>query len=261
MTDARTKRETELKRMQRFKNLSYDSFRQLAVDPSLSPSERIGFPDEYRVGHEEAILQDILRKLPMLSADDKRVLDIGPGCAPLARMLIELCGKRRHSVTLIDSPEMLAQLPDEPFVQKVPAYFPRDCRDLVQQLSAKVDVVLTYSVFHYVFDEHPWHDFVDSCLQMLAPGGEMLIGDIPNTSKRKRFFASEAGVRFHKQFTQTDSAPDVHFNSPEPRQIDDAVVMGVLLRCRLAGYDAYILPQNDGLPMANRREDILIRRP
>jgi cyclopropane fatty-acyl-phospholipid synthase-like methyltransferase len=261
MTEANTKRDHELERMQRFQKLSYESFRQLAVDKTLSPNERIGFPDEYRVGYEKAILKDILQKLPLLNADHKSVIDIGPGCAPLAQRIVQHCGQQNHSLTLVDSPEMLGQLPDELFIRKVPAYFPRDCRDLVEQLSSKVDVIVTYSVFHYVFNEHPWHDFLDACLQLLAPGGQMLIGDVPNVSKRKRFFSSEAGIRFHKEFTQTDSLPDVHFNSPEPGQIDDAAVLSILLRSRLAGCDAYVLPQNDELPMANRREDILIRRP
>ena len=35
----------------------------------------------------------------------------------------------------------------------------------------------------------------------------MLIGDIPNMSKRKRFFASEEGVRFHQEFMKNKRSP------------------------------------------------------
>lgn len=31
-------------------------------------------------------------------------------------------------------------------------------------------------------------------------------------------------------------------------------------RYRTAGYETYLLPQNKNLPMANRREDIIIER-
>ena len=31
-------------------------------------------------------------------------------------------------------------------------------------------------------------------------------------------------------------------------------------RYRAAGYETYLLPQNKNLPMANRREDIIIER-
>jgi len=102
---------------------------------------------------------------------------------------------------------------------------------------------------------------VDACLALLAPGGQLLIGDVPNVSKRKRFFASAAGVRAHQRFTGTDEAPAVAFNVPERAKIDDAVVFSVLARARAAGFDAFVVPQAADLPMANRREDILITRP
>ena len=89
----------------------------------------------------------------------------------------------------------------------------------------------------------------------------MLIGDIPNISKRKRFFSSVAGAHFHRAFTGQQRAPKTRFNTIERGHIDDAVVLGLLARARAAGFDAYLLPQKEDLPMANRREDLLIRRP
>jgi hypothetical protein len=89
----------------------------------------------------------------------------------------------------------------------------------------------------------------------------MLIGDIPNQSQRKRFFSSRNGVKFHQDFTGTNEIPKVSFTSVETGKIDDSVVIGLILRARAAGYDAYLLPQPSDLPMANRREDILIRKP
>jgi hypothetical protein len=89
----------------------------------------------------------------------------------------------------------------------------------------------------------------------------LLIGDVPNVSKRKRFFASAAGVRCHQQYTGTEELPEVTFNTIETSKIDDAVVFSILSRARAAGFDAYAMPQAAELPMANRREDILITRP
>jgi len=93
------------------------------------------------------------------------------------------------------------------------------------------------------------------------PGGQLLLGDIPNQSKRKRFFASAAGVRHHQAFTGNDEVPEVPFNVLERSKIDDAVVLGIVGRARAAGFDAYVVPQAPDLPMANRREDVLIIRP
>jgi SAM-dependent methyltransferase len=242
------------------RHLDYAGFARLAGDSSLSKYERIGFPDSYRAGYEDAIFADIRAKLPRLSELGLSVLDIGPGCSDLPAMLIELSRAQGHRLHLVDSPEMLSLLPEESFICKRPGQFPKDC-ETVADLVGRVDVMLCYSVLHYVFvDANPF-DFIDRAIQLLAPGGELLIGDIPNVSKRRRFFASEAGVAFHRSFTGTDTAPEVQFNEPVPTLIDDSVVLGLVSRARAAGADAYILPQPPGLPMSNRREDILVRKP
>ena len=156
---------------------------------------------------------------------------------------------------------MLAHLPDDKGVIKIPAYYTNDCQDFLKEYKGRADTVLTYSVLHYVFDEGNLFKFLDSTLELLAVGGECLIGDIPNISKRKRFFSSPTGIKFHQDFMTTTDAPQVEFNRIETGQIDDAVLISLMLRARQEGFDAYILPQTADLPMENRREDIFIRRP
>lgn len=243
-----------------FSNLTFEDFKRLAKDESLSKYERIGFPDSYRSGFEKTIFRDIQRKLTNLGSDGGCVLEIGPGCSELPRMVIDLCRAKGHQLTLIDSAEMLAHLPDLAFVDKVSARYP-DCLDVVARLQGKVNAILCYSVLQYVFVEAPLFRFLDVSLSLLAPGGQMLIGDVPNHSKRKRFFSSESGVLFHQNFMSTDEMPIVRFNQIEHDQIDDAVVLALVQRARLQGFDAYVVPQDSSLPMANRREDILIVRP
>ena len=245
---------------QEFADLNFDDFRRMALDDSLSVHAKVGFPDSYREGKERAIFDDIKSKLTSLNERGKTVLDIGPGCGKLPLMLIDLCRRHDHSLILIDSEEMLAQLPDEPFVKKIAGYYPH-CPSLADEFDGKVDAILTYSVLHYIFVESNLWNFLDQSLALLAHGGEMLIGDVPNVSKRKRFFSSPAGVKFHQEFTHTEEIPEVAFNQIEHRRIDDAVIFSLLMRARQQGFDAYVLPQRDDLPMANRREDILIRRP
>lgn len=247
-------------RTSRFDNLGYEDFRKMAKDESLSKYERIGFPDEYRNGKEEFIFQDIVGKLTQLEKDGKTVLDIGPGCSDLPRMLIGHCQAKKHTLFLVDAQEMLEQLPSGPGIEKVAGFYP-DCPRLVEKLNGKVDAMLCYSVLHYIFAETSIFRFLDTSLSLLAPGGQFLIGDIPNISKRKRFFSSETGIRFHQEFMHTSEIPEVSFNRIEPGQIDDAVLFALVQRARAQGFDAYVIPQNMNLPMANRREDILIIRP
>lgn len=243
-----------------FSNIGYEDFKRLAADPTLSKYEKIGFPDTYRSGYEDRIFADICAKLTNLAKPRSHVLDIGPGCSDLPLKLIALCAAHQSQLTLVDSEEMLKLLPDGSGIEKVAALFPR-CPELNERLSGRVDAIVCYSVLHYAVIDTALYRFLDTALQCLAPGGQLLLGDIPNISKRKRFFASDTGAAFHRAFMQTDEAPQVVFNQVEPDQIDDAIVFSILQRARAQGFDAYVLPQHPALPMANRREDILIVRP
>lgn len=245
----------------KFMNIGFEDFKAMATDRELSCYEAIGFPNEYRAGYEEKIFSDITTKLSLLNCKHKNILDIGPGCSDLPEMLIDLCQSQEHILYLIDSEEMLSKLQDKPFIKKIPARYPIDCQSFICDHSNKIDVILTYSVFHYIFVEGNIYDFLDQSLSMLADGGQMLIGDIPNISKRKRFFNSRNGIQFHQNFTGTQEVPIIEYNKLENGNIDDGVLFGVLTRCRMSGFDAYLVPQPSDLPMANRREDILISKP
>jgi hypothetical protein len=247
----------------RFDDLDYEGFRKLAVEKDLSRFERIGFPDSYRDGHETTIFADIRAKLPKLDGSGATVLDIGAGCSDLPNILIAHCLAHGHRLALADSAEMLALLPPPPEGQganRIAGRFP-DTANEIQTAVGQADVILCYSVIQYAVAEDILDGFMDAALGLLANGGEMLIGDIPNVSMRKRFFASPTGQAFHRAFSGDNDAPVTGIGESEEGKVNDHVVLEILARAREAGAHAFILPQADGLPMANRREDILIRRP
>jgi len=244
----------------RFSNIGFADFQAMARQPDLDKYEKIGFPTSYRQGREQAIFHDILGKCNILASTEKKVLDIGSGCSDLPILLLEHCAAQSHHLIFLDSQEMLDLLPDAPRVRKVASFYP-ECPELIEELRNQLDCILVYSVAQYIFAEGNFWKFIDASLSLLKPGGQMLIGDIPNTSKRKRFLCSEAGRAHHKAYTQTDTEPPLNYNTIEERQMDDSVVMSMLMRCRNQGFDAYVMPQSPSLPMANRREDILIVRP
>jgi hypothetical protein len=241
--------------------LDYEGFRKLAGDARLNEHEKIGFPSTYRAGFEAAIFTDILSKLPrLLEAESLSVVDIGPGCAGLPRLMIDLCRERGHTLTLVDSPEMLAMLPDaEGVTRKCAGMFPRNAAE-TRAVAGPADAVICYSVLHYIYLDCNLFDFVDATVGLLAAGGRALIGDIPNHSKRRRFFATEQGQRFHREFSGS-AEPYVVPPGPAPGKIDDAVLTGLIQRAQAAGFDAYLMPQAADLPMANRRDDLLIASP
>jgi competence protein ComGC len=243
--------------------LDYEGFRTLAKDGRLTDQEKIGFPDSYREGFEDAIWADITGKLPMLTQGEGQVVvDIGPGCATLPKRLIALCRDRGHTLVLVDSPEMLALLPDAPGVtRKCEGLFPNNAAEVAAVAGGKADALLCYSVLHYIHLDASSLDFIDATVELMAPGGRALIGDIPNLSKRRRFFATEQGQAFHRAFTGSAEAYDVSQDAPAPGKIDDAILAGLIARAQSRGCDAYLLPQGAGLPMANRRDDLLLVRP
>ena len=245
----------------RFDARDFEGFKALARDASLSLHEKVGFPDSYRAGKEGAILRDIARKLPALRARGRRVLDIGSGCSPVAQALIALCRGRSHALTLVDSAEMLRLLPDTPSTVKIAGRFPDDCRELIDAGHGGFDAIVVYSVLQYVPAEPDRAAFVDAALGLLAERGRLLIGDLPSSGMRSRFFSSSTGRRFHRRFAGRDAPlPTAAEDDEAPRLSDDDIV-SLLSRARQAGFHAWIVPQAADLPMANRREDLLFERP
>src|SRR5262245_1843951 len=124
--------------LDRFKHVRFEDFRRMAQDSSLSEYEKIGFPDSYRKGHGAEIFADIRRKLTNLDKPRKTILDIGPGCSDPARLMIDLCRQRQHTLILIDVKEMLDLLPDEPFIIKMPARYPDECPRLFSDYATRI---------------------------------------------------------------------------------------------------------------------------
>ncbi|HEY3950464.1 class I SAM-dependent methyltransferase [Phenylobacterium sp.] len=238
----------------------FDRFRDLALDPSLSINQKMDGVDASRDGYDDAIWAAIRQALPRLGSPGADVLDIGPGCGGVAHSLIALAEAQGHRLTLVDHAEMMALLPPSPAVTRVAGRFPEGLAASPQADQA-YDVILAYSVLQYVIvDANPFA-FIDAALARLKPGGALLVGDMPNFSKLRRFLSSEAGVAHHHAYMHTDQPPDVPAFPLLKDRIDDGVVLGLVTRARLAGFDAYLLPQSEALPFARWREDLLIQRP
>jgi len=245
--------------MNDFKNIGYKDFAKFASDETMSDNEKIGFPDSYRESFDEAILADIVTKLPNIE-EKCTFLDIGPGCSNLSRKLLKKLLTNNSDINLIDSKEMLDLIDNNNKITKMPGFYPNDFL-ATKKLEKKFDAILCYSVLHYIIKESSLWDFIDLSISFLKEGGQFLIGDIPNLSKRKRFFSSEKGKAFHKNFMKTNENPKVDWNESPIGEIDDSVICSIISRSRAQGCEAYIVPQRYDLPMQNRREDVIIIKP
>lgn len=237
------------------KRMTFEVFKEMASEGTLSKYEKIGFPDSYREGYENKIFENI-KAILKLNRKNLTFFDIGCGCSELPNMIINYAIEKDHNLYLIDSKEMLEHLRDEKNIFKLSAKFPDEIN--LEHYVHSVDVILIYSVLqHIILDMNPFY-FLDKAVGLLKDGGRLLIGDIPNISKRNRFFASENGLKFHQEFTKSDSKPSFEFNTLIEEKADDSLIFAILTRYRNAGFETYLLEQPITLPMANRREDILI---
>jgi 2-polyprenyl-3-methyl-5-hydroxy-6-metoxy-1,4-benzoquinol methylase len=235
---------------------SYEEFRERAKNDAFSLNEKCGFPEAFRSGRSALIFADICSKLTVLANPGVKLLDVGAGCADLAHHIIGATGRNGQSLTVIDSPEMLSLLPDRSYLTKIEGPFP-DCAQKIAPLGP-FDAILAYDVVQTVFRDSNLFAFVDSAVQLLKEQGQFLIGDIPNATMRKRFMASASGKAYHESHYPDLPEPNIVFNSLVPGQIDDGVILGLVGRMRFAGLHAFVLPQGPDLPMATRREDILV---
>ncbi|MBE2255803.1 MAG: class I SAM-dependent methyltransferase [Ignavibacteria bacterium] len=238
---------------------SFDDFKVRARDKELSKWEKIGFPDDYRKLNEKFIFEDIVSKCNLTDKGKKHILDIGCGCSNLVNYLIKFCEKKKYNLDLIDSLEMLDNikiLNNRKFknIQKLPGKFPEI--ENLKNYFEKYDVIIIYSVIQYVFLYQNLYYFLHKSLDLLKPGGVILIGDIPNNSKRKRFINSPEGLKFNKNIKSKSKYKLI--NHEDFERIDDSVIFSILQRYRNFNCETYLLPQNHNLPFSNRREDILI---
>lgn len=247
--------------LKKVERITFDDFKKMANDDHLTSHEKIGFPDNYRDNYTENIFNDIVKKMPNLMKKNQKIADIGCGCDQLAKRLISHCESFNDKLYLFDSAEMLKLLPQGNNVVKISGKFPDNDEEILAEKKEFFDSIIVYSVMqHIILDSNPF-TFIDKALSLLAPGGKLLLGDLPNRSKRKRFFVSPQGIKTHQEYTKSDEIPNVNLLELEVEKLDDSILFAILQRYRNAGMESYLLPQMDDLPMSTRREDILIVKP
>jgi 2-polyprenyl-3-methyl-5-hydroxy-6-metoxy-1,4-benzoquinol methylase len=238
--------------------LSFDDFKKMASDNTLSKWEKIGFPDSYRKDSEKIIFSDISLKTNITKDTTKVILDIGCGCSDLVTHLIKYCTYTKKELYLNDSKEMLSSIDftNDKSIHLIPGKFPNQVLNQIE--NKKFDLILLYSVIQYVYHDQNIYSFIHECMTLLNPGGQLFIGDVPNYDTRERFLGSEEGKIFRSKDYSINNK--VNVNHLREERIDDSIVISLLSRFRSFGYETYLLPQENTLPMGNRREDILIQK-
>lgn len=235
--------------------ISFENFGKLA-NSQLSSTEQAGRYD-IQAEAEKLILSDVIPKLCLNSQSD--LLDIGCGSGLLLIPLSFLV----HSATGIDHAEVIAGLRRR-FTGASLAAMAGNFLDLA--IGDRYSAILAYSVVHYLSSKEELFAFADKAVELLRPNGRMLIGDIPNVDRKRRFLQTKTGAEFTKAWqkrTVVSSASAVQSNlsrDPETLVFNDELILNVVERFRKRGFDVYILPQAPSLPFGYTREDVLIVR-
>jgi SAM-dependent methyltransferase len=209
---------------------------------------------------ERAIVSDIERKLDL--APDQSLLEIGCGAGDL---LIPLSFRVAKAVG-IDHPNMTkvaAARFSDPQVEFLAGEFP----DV--SFEQTFDRVLVYSVIHYLRDFDAAIEFVDRAVDETSKSGKLLVGDIPNSDRKRRFLNSEAGRAFDAEWKRRVEAqyPAEETSPADFSRVDcigaftDSQLLQLVGRYRDRGLNCYLLDQPSDLPFGHTREDILIERP
>jgi SAM-dependent methyltransferase len=212
---------------------------------------------EFQHDAQKLILCDLESKLRLSPSD--RLLEIG--CGP-GNLLIPLSFRVRTAIG-IDHPDLIEAAGnrcESENLRFVPGRFPET------NVEGKFDRILIYSVLHYVTDLAEAARFLDAAAALLAPGGRMVVGDLPNVDRKSRFQNSEAGRKFEIEWSRLreanpESGPNPLAGVSSIGTFNDQMIVDLIGRYRALGFHAYVADQDPALPFGHTREDLVIVRP
>ncbi len=212
---------------------------------------------------EKYILLDIIEKL-IIKPDDT-CLDIGCGVGniliPLSFLVKKITGIDHNLVI----EKLKTRFTDSNDIEVISGNF------IDLDLKNTYTKIIVYSVLHCLEDENEVIKFIDKTISLLSPGGNILFGDIPNESKKKRFLSTAYGSNFLKEWSkilhkyeETHHSEILNLQKLEDDnklvKFNDEFVIKIVSFLRNKGYHAYIIPQSPGLPFYHTREDILVEK-
>jgi len=234
--------------------VSFENYKHLALLTDVNNTTVSG-RYTFQAEAERKILFDLLVKLDLKVSDSLLEIGCGPG-----NLLVPLSSFCRTSAG-IDNEVVLSRLRARFDSETEIHCYPGDFLEMDLPETA-FDKILVYSVMHYISNREEVFAFISRALSLLKPGGRMLIGDLPNTSKKSRFMKSTYGQQIAKQWAElvnNAGDEDVMVNvDNEVISFDDTVVLDLMAFIRNKGFDSFLLPQPLDLPFGGSREDILV---
>jgi cyclopropane fatty-acyl-phospholipid synthase-like methyltransferase len=235
--------------------ISFENYKKIAKKVKLSDTVVSG-RYEFQMEAEKKIILDVMNKLHIQPTDNLLDIGCGPGTLlfPLSYMVKEICG--------IDNEAAIKRIHGKIQKSENITTIAGNFLEIDLSSSKSFSAILIYSVIHYLESNDELIQFLSKALKLLAPGGRMLIGDIPNTEKKLRYEKSPFGmsqVEVWKEKVNNIHLPTSELPvDPDLIVIDDDCYLRILKFARSQGFESYLLPESDNLPFGRTRDDILI---
>lgn len=237
----------------RMSKVSFENYQRVAQLPNVSNTEVAG-RHAFQKEAERKILSDLLVKLDLKATD--ALLEIGCGPGNLLVPLSGFCAKA-------------AGIDNEAAITRLKNRFATDtditCMSgnfLEMNLpAAHFDKILIYSVLMCLSSRDEVLNFIERALSLLQPGGRMLLGDLPNVSKKSRFVNSTSGQVIAKNWAELIKdvrAPMEIAKDNNLVTFNDSLILDLMAFIRDKGFESFLLPQPLDLPFGGSREDILV---
>jgi ubiquinone/menaquinone biosynthesis C-methylase UbiE len=202
------------------------------------------------------IINDISIKLE-LNKNDK-LFDIGCGSGKIVNSLSHLVKKS----SAIDHPNIINSIN-----YKKINFIKGDILK-IKLSNKKFDKILIYSLVHYLKNTEELFKLIRKSFQILNKNGILLIGDIPNIDKKKRFKNSINFKKINNEWQSNNLKLTPIEKEIENKleidkkiiKINDKLIYDILKKYTNNKSECYLLKQNKKLPMNNTRVDILIKK-
>ena len=170
-------------------NSIFEYFAELAKS-DLTYTQKSG---RYQIqkNQEKKIPDDIILKMNLSKKDS--LLEIGCG---LGNLIIPLA-KKTKNVTGIDHHIIIEKLEERFNSKKIKLI---SGNFLNTKIKKKFNKILIYGVIHCLKNKKQLKKFILKAISILESDGTILIGDIPNIDKKKRFTNTNKGKIFEKKW-------------------------------------------------------------
>ena len=206
------------------------------------------------------IVDDLVKKLNLKKGSN--LLDIGCGVGMVTIPL----SKNFNNVTCIDNKYSLEIFKKKTINNKKFKFISGNFLKIPnKKISRKFENILVYSVLQLLENDDEVFKFIDKSLKLLEPGGKLLIGDVTNDDKKKRFLDSNFGKKFSKEWEKKLKSEPIESRNAmnelgkdkECVRINDKLILSIATYFRKKKYEVFILNQDNNLPFGRTREDIL----